>query len=33
MTIRESLGNVREAYQQKLYDKRSQAEAMAVIRF
>lgn len=33
MTIRESLGGVREEYRQKLYDKRSQAEAMAVIRF
>lgn len=33
MTIRESMGNTREALAQKLYDKRSQAEAMAVVQF
>lgn len=33
MTIRESLGGARDALQQKLYDKRSQAEAMAVVEF
>lgn len=33
MTIRESLGGAREALQQRLYDKRSQAEAMAVVQF
>ena len=33
MTIRESLGGAHDALQQKLYDKRTQAEAMAVIQF
>lgn len=33
MTIRESLGGAHEALQQKIYDKRTQAEAMAVVQF
>ena len=33
MTIRESLGGFRDALQQDLYDKRSRAEAMAVVQF
>ena len=33
MTIRESVGGAREALSQKLYDKRSEAEAMAVMQF
>jgi len=33
MTIRESMGGAKDALQQKLYDKRAQAEAMAVMQF
>ena len=33
MTIRESLGGAHDALRQKLYDRRTQAEAMAVVEF